>query len=188
VSIYFRSHDGRTIEKILDAEAVRISGKEWILQNVLEHEPERFVSQRHPELRIRIEQDMQAVAMTERIRGDGSSIDPVALPLWELSRHIEQLEESGSNVERLRTSWHMKWSYAFSMVVMALVAASWMGMLSSIFLNIGMSMFMIFIFYMLFLSGVSAAQDGAMPPWLGAWLGNILLGGFALVRLVLMRK
>jgi lipopolysaccharide export system permease protein len=188
VSIYFRSDDGRVIDRIIEAERLDCSGKEWILQNVLEHEPERFLTRRHPETRITIGQDMQALAMTTEIKDDGTSFDPVALPLWELSRHIERLQETGSNVERLRTSWHMKWSYAFSMVVMALVAASWMGMLSNLYLSVGMSMFMVFIFYMLFLSGISAAQEGAIPPFLGAWLGNILLGGFALVRLALVRR
>jgi lipopolysaccharide export system permease protein len=188
VSIYFRSEGGEAIEKILNAEGMRLSGQEWFLQNVLEHEPERFLVQRYETFPIMFRQDMQALSMTVEIKDDGTSFDPVALPLWELSRHIERLQETGSNVERLRTSWHMKWSYAFSMVVMALVAASWMGILSNIYLNIGMSMFVVFIFYMLFLSGISAAQEGMVPPWFGAWMGNILLGGGALLRLAFLKR
>jgi lipopolysaccharide export system permease protein len=188
VNIYFRSEDGMAIERILTAKRMRIDGKEWILQNVQDHEPDRFVSRELRTITIEIGQDMSSLAVTTEVRDDGTSLDPVALPVWELSRHIRQLEETGSNVERLRTSWHMKWAYGFSMVVMALVAVSWMGMLSNIYLNVAMAMFTVFIFYMLFLSGISAAQGGAMPPMLGAWLGNILLGGFALVRLAMARR
>jgi lipopolysaccharide export system permease protein len=38
--------------------------------------------------------------------------DRSELPLWHLGQVIDELRESGSNVERLRTAWHGKWSYA----------------------------------------------------------------------------
>jgi lipopolysaccharide export system permease protein len=109
--------------------------------------------------------------------------DKADLPLQALGKVIEELRESGSNVERLRTAWHGKWSYAFSMVTMALLALAMCTLFENLYVNLVLSLLVIFGYYGLYVVGITTGQKGLMPPRLGAWLANMLFSGSALLRL-----
>lgn len=104
--------------------------------------------------------------------------DKAELPLWSLGQMIDDLRESGSNVERLRTAWHGKWSYAFSIVTMALIALAITSFLDNMYLNLLASMFVVFCYYGLYVLGISVGQKGLMHPVAAAWLAN---AGFVLL-------
>ncbi len=82
----------------------------------------------------------------------------------ELSRTIKKLEASGSNVEILRTAWHGKWSYAFSITVMAMMALMLTTFSENVYANIGLSLIIIFVQYGVHVVGATAGEKGVLPP------------------------
>lgn len=127
----------------------------------------------------------QFMPVRQDMRGfmQSDSGDKADLPLWRLSRIIDELSESGSNVERLRTSWHGKWSYAFSIVIMALVALSIGSVVENLYISLMLSLLTVFSYYGMYVLGISMGQKGLVPPFIGAWMANLLYAGVAGLRL-----
>jgi len=126
---------------------------------------------------LSVRQNLKAYAAIE-LKGDKAQ-----LPLWELSKAIKKLEASGSNVEILRTAWHGKLSYAFSIVAMALLALMLITFSENVYANIGFSLVLIFVQYGAHVVGMTAGEKGVLPPLIAAWLGNVVLASVAGVRL-----
>lgn len=104
--------------------------------------------------------------------------DKGQLPLWELSRVIRELRDSGSNVERLQTIWHSRWSYAFSICVLGIMAMALLTFTENPYTLVGLSLIVVFLHYGLHTMGASAGNAGILPPVVAAWFAN---GVFALL-------
>ena len=105
--------------------------------------------------------------------------------LWQLGETIVKLRNAGSNVEGLRTIWHGKISYSFSLVVMALLGAALVLWNSNIYIAVLASLAGTFILYSLTLFGESLGQRGILPPLAAAWAPDVLLAAISLGRLYL---
>ncbi|MFW6323734.1 MAG: LptF/LptG family permease [Desulfovibrionales bacterium] len=162
--VYIVSTDYQRIETILEADSFQIQGTDWSLKDVVIKDPQNFSSTRKAKATFSLDKDVGALVFTRESKDDGTSFDPVSLPVWKLWSYIEVLQESGSNVERLQTSWHMKWAYAASLIVMALLAFSLASFFQNIYANVALSFVNVFLYFILFLAGTSAAQYGAIPP------------------------
>ena len=177
VSIYEFDLDSRRLERIINAETAVMDKTGWALLNVIVLDTRDFSSSRTLSLYLPIRQDMKAFAVIEGER------DHTALPLWRLGRLIADLERSGSNVERLRTAWHAKLSYAFTVLCLALAGLALYTFTENIYLNVGLALGVAFGQYGLYVVGVSAGEQGAIAPLVAAWLGNAVIFGLALARL-----
>ncbi|MDO9633274.1 MAG: LptF/LptG family permease, partial [Humidesulfovibrio sp.] len=51
------------------------------------------------------------------------------------------------------------------------------------YVNLVLSLLLIFGYYALYVMGITTGQKGLVPPVLGAWLANMLFSGVALSRL-----
>lgn len=80
----------------------------------------------------------------------------------------------------------MKWAYGASILTMGLLAMALISVGEGIYINALLSLGSLFLFYFVFMSGVSAAQGATIPSWLGAWAANIIIGGSALIRLLIL--
>ena len=69
------------------------------------------------------------------------------------------------------------------MAVMALLALCLVTYSENVYGNIGLSLVIIFIQYGMHVVGASAGEQGVLPPILAAWLGNLIMGGLAALRL-----
>ncbi|NCU19585.1 LptF/LptG family permease [Candidatus Falkowbacteria bacterium] len=67
-------------------------------------------------------------------------------------------------MERLRTAWHGKLSYAFSIVTMALIALAMCSLFENMYVNLVLSMLLVFGFYSLYVLGITTGQKGLAPP------------------------
>jgi lipopolysaccharide export system permease protein len=130
------------------------------------------------DLLLPLRQDLKSFAVAEQ------SEDRTQLPIWRLSAIIKELRESGSNVERLRTAWHSRFSYAFSITVMALLALALCSWSENLYLNIGLSLALVFVQYGIHAVGVTAGNKGVLPPLPAAWAGDVLFSLAAGARLV----
>lgn len=177
VTVYEFATDNQELIRILKAKKALIDDHGWGLLDVHELDTRTFKSVNRLSQFLSVRQNLKAYAAVE-LKGDKAQ-----LPLIELSKAIKKLEESGSNVEMLRTVWHGKWSYAFSMAVMALLALMLMTFSENVYANIGFSLILIFVQYGVHVLGETAGEKGVLPPILAAWMGNIIMGGLASIRL-----
>lgn len=168
---------GRNIHRIITAKKVVAEPGKWTFSDVRVLDPDTYAYEPEPSLVLPLGQDLRSFLAID------PNVDPASLPMWKLSRVMERLAASGSNVERLRTAWHMKWSYAFSLAAMALIALALATLWENVYLNLGLSLGLTFAYYAVFMLGVTAGQKGLLPAVLGAWLGNILFAGLAGARL-----
>ncbi|MBU1003120.1 MAG: LptF/LptG family permease [Proteobacteria bacterium] len=168
LSIYEMSEDRQSLIRLITAESAVALAGQWTLSKVRVLDPINFTVETLPEMTLHLKQDPRTFLQID------PDVDPASLPMWQLSRVIQRLDASGSNVERLRTAWHMNWAYAFSILAMAVLALALVTMSENIYLNIGLSLLLIFIYYVIYMVGVTLGQKGMLTPWTGAWLGNIL--------------
>lgn len=171
------SADGRSIHRIITAQKVKAEPGNWTFSQVKVLDPVTFAYQPQDTLVLPLKQDLRSFLAID------PNVDPASLPMWQLSSVMDRLAASGSNVERLRTAWHMKWSYAFSLATMALIALALTTLWENVYLNLGLSLGLTFAYYAVFMLGVTAGQKGMLPSVMGAWLGNILFASLAGARL-----
>lgn len=169
--------DNRSIHRIVTARRAEARPGDWLLTGVNILDPDTYTYTPQQTLALPLDQDIRSFLVVD------PNVDPASLPMWKLSRVMDRLAASGSNVERLRTAWHMKWSYAFSLAAMALIALALATLWENVYLNLGLSLGLTFAYYAVFMLGVTAGQKGLLPAVLGAWLGNILFASLAGVRL-----
>ncbi len=165
--VYRLDDSGVGIVEILKASRFRIEKKHWVLQYVTQLEPNSFKRTQLAELIFPIKQDLKAFQVTESIA------NAEQLPFWELTTVIKRLQGAGSNVEGLRTAWHNKLAYAFSIVVMGMLALTISQLTDNIYKAMGYALFFVFFFYCVNIFCVSMGQRGMVTPFIGAWFANI---------------
>lgn len=178
ITIYVLGDAGMEWERIIKANSFSGSTNGWVLEQAEVLDPAGFVVQQHDELELPLKQDLTAFVAMDPHR------DPTQLPLWQLGHVIDELGASGSNVEALRTVWHMKVSYAFSLLVMGLIAVALCTVTSNMYLSVLSGLVLTFTYYGLTMVCVSMGQKGFLPPAIAAWSGNALFCAAAALRLV----
>ncbi len=178
ITVYQIAPDRLEWEKIVRARTFEGGNDGWTLHDVEVLAPDGFVYERQATLVLPLRQDLAAFMVMDPHR------DPTQLPLWQLGNVIGDLQTSGSNVESLKTVWHMKLAYAFSLIVMALLALALVSMQESVYRNIAAGLLLTFAYYGLGVVCGSAGQKGLLPPAGAAWAGNIVFFFLAAGRLV----
>jgi lipopolysaccharide export system permease protein len=178
ITVFSFSPQGERLTRVVRARRFRVEEGVWILDQAREFVPEDFLIREAGSLNLPLAQDPEAFSVLD------ANLDPEQLSLWRLSSLINQLHRTGSNVESLRTAWHMKFSYSFSMVAMALIAMTVSSFGRNLFVNVLACLFLTFVFYVVYMMGTTAGQNGVLPPIAGAWLGNMLVWFLSGTRLV----
>ncbi len=176
VTVYEFDRDTMRLERIMTAKKGLVDEHGWGLLDMWEIETKDFMSSKLLTHFIPLRQDMRSFL-------NADVADRSDLPLWHLARVIDELRESGSNVERLRTAWHGKWSYACSIMTMALLALALCSLFENMYINLVLSLLVIFSYYGLYVLGITTGQKGILPPLLAAWLANLTFSSVAALRL-----
>ncbi|MFW5856118.1 MAG: LptF/LptG family permease, partial [Bacillota bacterium] len=110
------------------------------------------------------------------------------MSMRELREHIRILSEQGENPQEEWVEWHQRLSIPFASFIFVLLAAP-LGIKprrsSGSAVGMGLSILVIFIYYIILIIGSALGGSGTIPPWLGAWLQNIIfliLGTILLFR------
>lgn len=177
ITAYRIQRESNRLEKIITAQKADIKAEGWLLKNALTLDTATFEDTVQSELLLPVHQDMNAFLATD------SEASQSKQPLWRLSRVISELEASGSNVQNLKTAWHSKLSYAFSIVVMALIALAVVTFTENVYIGIMLSLVLVFTYYGAYVIGESAGQRGLLPPFVAAWMGNLFFSAAAGLRL-----
>lgn len=177
--VYLLDNSGVKIDEIIRAESFTIEEKHWNLKGVTRQSPASFSTVELEELVLPIRQNLKGFQLFER---HGSK--PSQLPLWELGTNIKQLERTGSNVETLRTAWHVKLSYAASIVVMGLLALVVSRLTPNIYKAVGISLLLVFVFYSINTFCVTLGEKGLVSPIIAGWFADALLFTLSLLWLI----
>jgi lipopolysaccharide export system permease protein len=158
--------DAGLIHEIVRAKSFKSSSRGWVLSDATQTFPATFEVRVMAELELDLRTDVGVFLI----------IDPKtrleSLPIWQLGSEIQRLRDSGSNIERLQTAWHMKLAYAGSVLVMAFIALAVVSMFGSLFVIIPVGLVTTFGYYGLFVLCASAGEKGLVPPALAAWAAN----------------
>jgi lipopolysaccharide export system permease protein len=112
--------------------------------------------------------------------------DPNELTLGQLRRAIDAKRAQGEPVTAELVEYHRKFAIPFACVVFGLIAMP-LGIQPSRAVRsrgFAVSLVVIFSYYMLLSTGQGFAEQGRVPPIVGLWLPNVVLGalGLAFVR------
>lgn len=172
----FQLQDGFTrIEAFVEAGRFEVKPQGWRLYAVKRFQPSTFSTQHQKTWTLPVKQRLDVF---EDVK------NPEKMPLWRLGGVIERLQASGTNVEFLRTAWHSKIAYAFSILVLACIGLILARQRDNIFLNIAIGLGVIFVYFFIHVIGGTLGENGIVPPYAGAWLANALVGGPAVFQLV----
>lgn len=106
----------------------------------------------------------------------------------ELKNYIELRESQGRETLEERVKLHQRLSIPLASFIFALFAAPLgikPGRSSGSAVGLGLSIVVIFIYYILMTVGDALGSQGSIQPWLGAWLQNIIfliIGGILLYK------
>lgn len=108
--------------------------------------------------------------------------DPKGLSYWQLENYIDRLHQSGSRVQTYLVELYLKISFPLTNLIVVLigVALALRNRRGGLAIAFGLSVFISFVYYALIRTGQALGHNGALPPMLAAWLGNIVFGILAL--------
>ena len=99
---------------------------------------------------------------------------------WQLSYIIDKLKNKGLNYTRWSVNKHFKTAFACTPIIMMIfgIALSITKPRSNYTAGIGLSIIVIFLYYLLIKTGQSLGYNQILPPFLSVWFVNILFISF----------
>lgn len=166
------------IQKIVRAREFTARAGKWLLKEAVTYSPGSFTVTGQEKITYRFSTDLKSFQTIDFKK------DLDMLPLPELLSARARLEAAGSNVEWLETALHGRVAYAFSILSLILGGLALTQKIHNIYVLVLCGVVCLFIYYGVFVFSTSAGAHGVIPPWLGAWLVNILFMGVAGLQLV----
>jgi len=116
--------------------------------------------------------------------------DPEEMSYWELAAYIEKTKPKPEQKRQLEVDLYTKLALPFACFFLSLLAApvALQSQRRSSSAGFGLSFLFIVIYYFLMGFGSMLGKKGVIPPLLGAWLQNIVLGGFGIYQFIRAKK
>lgn len=110
---------------------------------------------------------------------------PEEMNYFELGDYVRKLRASGARVANYLVDLHLKLAFPIVNLVVVVIGASLATRLrmQSAALGFGLSVAISFVYYALMRTGQALGHNGAIPPYLAAWLGDFVFGAVALVMM-----
>ena len=120
----------------------------------------------------------------QRLMSSTMQADQLSVP--ELESYLDLNSDfPNEQLAAFRTHWHHRWALPLSCLAVVFIAAP-LGIVYSrraVLASVAASIFIFFIFLMLMFLFLALGKGSHVPPWLGAWLPNMVLfavGGYLL--------
>ncbi len=109
---------------------------------------------------------------------------------WELRDFIKEIRRTGGKPDRWLVDLYLKLSFPFANFIIVLFGAPLASRKtrSGTALSFGISLFICFLYFGIIKVGQSLGHNGALPPLIAAWIGNILFGLGAIYILIRSNK
>ena len=172
---------GGTLTRRLDAADASWDGRRWTFSNGMLRAFTASAEDAHPFDHMSVE------GLTERpedFAKDRQS--PEEMNYFELRAYIEKLRSSGARVANYLVDLHTKLAFPLINLVIVMIGAAIATRLrmQSAALGFGLSVAISFMYYAFMRTGQALGHNGALPPYLAAWLGDLVFGAIGLVVLV----
>jgi len=175
ILVYELSDDGLQIISTHTATEADSSRRGWTLREVDSLIPQEFIHRRSPSLNLDIRQDL----------GSFKTFQPRSrvedMPLDELFRLIQRLEQSGTNVKAMRSEYHNRFAYAGSVLSLGILALAISMLTENIYLAVLIALLCNFTFYAGTNFFATLSAIGALPPATAAWGANGIAAALALL-------
>lgn len=179
VFVFDKSKDG--LPQVINAESARWIGSIWRLSFGHNYAYDRdgylsrTISFKHMDLALKLN-------ATDLIP-DGLSVQEMSTK--QMNKQLSDLQRSGAPTHKLEVALYKKWAVPLASFFAALIAAP-LGLMFSrygAFMGVGLSIMLVFVYYVTMQITEALGNFGRIPPFLGAWTSNILflLVGAALV-------
>jgi lipopolysaccharide export system permease protein len=111
------------------------------------------------------------------------SREPQEMNYFELRRYVERLRASGARVANYLVDLHLKLAFPLINVIVVLIGAPLATRLrmQSAALGFGLSVAISFLYYAFLRTGQALGHNGALPPYLAAWLADLVFGSVGVV-------
>ncbi len=164
--------EGQDLRWVLQAKSASFDGDRWHFKQgqTLELNPEedQILQARFSDYQYALPAALPEVLAESR--------QPQEMNLAQLGQHLVRLQALGQNVAALSVRWHQKIAIPFAAVVFAMLgAAIGTRSLGSRAQGLGLSLLIVFCFYLLMSTGTALADAQQIPAWLGAWFPHVLL-------------
>jgi len=105
--------------------------------------------------------------------------------LFEMRDYIVKLRASGARVANYLVDLHLKLAFPLINFIVVMIGApiATRLRLQSAALGFGLSIAIAFVFYAFMRAGQAFGHSGVLPPYLAAWLGDLVFGAVGVVMM-----
>ncbi|MDR1242882.1 MAG: LptF/LptG family permease [Deltaproteobacteria bacterium] len=105
--------------------------------------------------------------------------------IFELSDYIDNMKNSGTNVEAMRTDFHNRFAYAVSLFIMGIAALSITMHVQNIYASLLLSITITFFYYGISTFFTTLGEKGQLDPLTASWFTNfVFFAAFGCVLLI----
>ncbi|MDR0827912.1 MAG: LptF/LptG family permease [Desulfovibrio sp.] len=179
IVVYVLDEEGTGIDEIIKARKFYVTPDEqWKLEDGVSLKPDHYSAAAFKDMSLPFNQNLRVFQVVDRSMG----MEPSRLSMSELYEVIKRLEQSGSNVEALKTALYAKAAYAFSIIVMGVLALIITRLTSNIYKAVALAIVIIFFYHGTNTLFVRMGEKSIVSPLVGAWLTNVIFLSCGLLR------
>jgi LPS export ABC transporter permease LptG len=174
-------YNGTRIPKVITAQEASFTGSKWLLNSGIYHQygDDGFLKEETTFSDMEIKFDRDVVKFFEAPKS------PQEMSTKELKQQIKLFDRSNADTKGLKVDYYLKYSIPMACFFAALIAIPFGLMFSKggAYLGVGISIVLVFIYYVVMSFSRSFGVNGAIDPFLAAWSQNII---FAVVGLIFL--
>ncbi|MEM9156250.1 MAG: LptF/LptG family permease [Cyanobacteria bacterium J06642_2] len=180
VLVFDRSSEAGSLRfpQIITANTASWDGSTWELRDAIVHryDPDGFT---YYEGGVEVMELNVARELVDIIRGTKVPQEQSSRELMRNIRDLETKQASSSEIARLTSEWHLKFSIPFASFFSILIAAP-LGLQAvrqtGRYGGVAVAIALVFVYYLLLSLARSLGQVGTIAPWLAAWMPNLAFG------------
>ncbi len=143
--------------------------------------PHKFEKSSFDELELPFKRNHSVLFLTE-----DSSTSTEDLPIQYLYYALQELVDSGSNVEGLETAIYAKIAYGASLLVLTFIAFALLSWNENVYICLAVGVLIVFIFYVCVMVGQTLGSSGTVAPLVAAWFPHIIFVILSFYRLFIV--
>ncbi len=175
LTMYYFDNGWRLIQMIT-ANSVKLNGNSWDLSNG----SVTLFTNDSKGANVPMSQDfkLKTIAVSEDsadIQKSSQSTD--TLRVSELRRYIDRNKAAGLDTLAYEVAYHAKFSFAFAAFVMSFLGIPFSATKQrsgGAAVNVGITIFLAFVYYAAYSSGITLGRHGVLPPIVAVWVPNVL--------------
>jgi lipopolysaccharide export system permease protein len=174
-------HGGELVRRI-DAASATWDGEQWVFKTGYLRTFDRGAERAEPFQRLAVEGIVESPADFAK-----KTLAPDQMSYRELRAYVIRLRASGARVENFLVDLHLKLAFPLVNFIVVMIGASLATRLrmQGAALGFGLSILIAFLYYAFMRTGQALGHGGNLPPYVAAWLGDVV---FWLVGLVMVAQ